>query len=218
MNNEENIISPDGLIVFISGVPGIGKTTISYRLLKKYNSFRIIEETDLIREVLRGYNEFLKKNFGKAISFVFDNIIITDHNKLLSLNEAKTQCNIMRNSFEYIIKRQQRKGISSIINGVHIIPEVLINISENIIFINLYLTREDILKERIKKRNPTSYMLSHIPFIFKTNIDLFESTEKIMKKNNNVYNINVTNLNENDVIDKIIECIKKSVLSNKQVC
>ena len=140
MNNEENIIIPDGLIVFISGVPGIGKTTISYRLLKKYNSFRIIEETDLIREVLRGYNEFLKKNFGKAISFVFDNIIITDHNKLLSLNEAKTQCNIMRNSFEYIIKRQQRKGISSIINGVHIIPEVLINISENIIFINLYLT------------------------------------------------------------------------------
>ena len=32
--NQELII-PDGLIVFISGVPGVGKTTISYEILKK---------------------------------------------------------------------------------------------------------------------------------------------------------------------------------------
>ena len=32
----KSIIIPDGLIVFISGVPGMGKTTISYELLKNY--------------------------------------------------------------------------------------------------------------------------------------------------------------------------------------
>ena len=37
-------IIPDNLVVFICGVPGMGKTTISYELLKKYDKFRIIEE------------------------------------------------------------------------------------------------------------------------------------------------------------------------------
>ena len=51
--NSNNII-PDNLIIFVSGVPGMGKTTISYELLKKFSKFRIIEETDLIREILTG--------------------------------------------------------------------------------------------------------------------------------------------------------------------
>ena len=31
-------IIPDNLVVFICGVPGMGKTTISYELLKKLNN------------------------------------------------------------------------------------------------------------------------------------------------------------------------------------
>lgn len=151
MSNNIEITIPDGFIVFISGVPGVGKTIISYELLKKYNKFRIIEETDLIREILRGYNEYLTIKFGTDITFALDKINITDHNKLLSLDEAKTQCKIMKSSYEHIIKRQQRKGITSIINGVHIIPETLLNIAENIIFINLYVTNENKIQERIKK-------------------------------------------------------------------
>ena len=51
---------PKDLIVFLSGVPGAGKTTLSYELLKKHNEFRLIEEeTDIIREVLRGYQMHL---------------------------------------------------------------------------------------------------------------------------------------------------------------
>ena len=63
---------PSGLIIFISGVPGVGKTTISYQILKRFNEFRIIEETDLIRETFRGYNDFLQAEFGNQINFVFD--------------------------------------------------------------------------------------------------------------------------------------------------
>lgn len=149
--NQEFI--PDGLIVFICGVPGLGKTTISYELLKMFNKFRIIQETDLIREVLRGYNEYLKIEFGNQMDFVFDKIYITDHTKLLTFEEAKFQCKTMKQSFEQIIARQQRKGIATIINGVHVIPEVLCDIAENnnIIFINLYVTKEHEIYERISK-------------------------------------------------------------------
>lgn len=102
---------PEGLIVLISGVPGVGKTTISYELLKKFSEFRIIEETDIIREVLRGYNEFLRIKFGDQIGFLLNKVLISDHTKLLTFDEAKLQCEYMKKSIEKIICRQQRKKL-----------------------------------------------------------------------------------------------------------
>lgn len=210
-NNEELII-PDGLIVFISGVPGVGKTTISYELLKKVDKFRIIEETDLIREVLRGYNDYLKIEFGNQVDFIFEKIHITDHKKLLTYDEAKMQCQIMKKSFEQIIARQKRKGIASIINGVHIIPEILNGIAENnIVYINLYITNEQKIYERLANRDSCSYMLNYVPFIFQTNKDLYLNTKKIALKYHYVFNIDVTSLSIQDTIHQIVYCINKSL-------
>lgn len=208
--NKDNII-PDGLIIFISGVPGMGKTTISYELLKEFSKFRIIEETDLIREILRGYSNYLKTEFGNQINFVLDKISITDHTKLLTFEEAKHQCEIMKHSFEQIIARQQRKGIASIINGVHIIPEIMNDFAtkNNIIFVNLYVTNEREIYKRIYMRDPTSYMLDYIPFIFQTNKDLYISTERISLKYRNIFNVNVTGLSIENTIKEIIDCIKQ---------
>ena len=212
MKNNLEITISNGLVVFISGVPGVGKTTVSYELLKRYEQFRIIEETDLIREILRGYNDYLKTSLGDEINPMINTIEISDHNKLLSLEDAKVQCKIMKKSFEEIVKRQQRKGINTIINGVHIIPELLFNISKYIVFINLYVTDERIIKERIKNRNPDSYMLDFIPFIYKTNIELYNSTKEIALKTNNVFNLNVTDLDINQTLAEIQRCISNSLL------
>lgn len=205
--NQEKI--SDGLIVFISGVPGMGKTTLSYELLKRFDKFRIIEETDLIREVLRGYNEHLKAEFGSQVDFVFEKICITDHKKLLTFEEAKLQCKTMKQSFAQIIARQQRKGIATIINGVHVIPEVLYDIAENknIVFINLYVTNEQEIYKRIFQRDSTSYMLEHISFIFQTNNDLYLSTERYISNYKNIFNIDVTGLSIDETIDQIVMCI-----------
>lgn len=210
--NLDNLIS-DGLIVFISGVPGMGKTTVSYELLKNFSEFRIVEETDIAREILRGYNNYLKTEFGNKIDFVFDKICITDHTKLLTFEEAKSQCEIMLPSFEQIVARQQRKGIATIINGVHIIPEVMDNLvnTNSTIFINLYITDEHEIYKRIYNRDSTSYMLNYIPFIFQTNNALYSSTERIAAKYSNVFNINVTGMNVDDTIQKILDCIKETM-------
>lgn len=204
---------PDGFIIFISGVPGVGKTTISYELLRRFNTFRIIEETDLIREVLRGYNSFLKQEFPVQSYDILSQIEITDHTKLLSLEEAKQQCYFMRSSFESIVDRQKRKGISSIINGVHIIPEALNGLAENrnVIYINLYVTSEQVLYTRLINRNPESYMINHIPFIYKANMDLYTSTEKLSVKFPYLFNnVDVTDLSVDETISIImqrIECL-----------
>jgi len=206
----KSIIIPDGLIVFISGVPGMGKTTISYELLKNYSKFRIVEETDLIRETLRGYNDYLRIKFANQVSFIFDNITITDHKKLLTFEEAKLQCEIMKHSLTQIVARQQRKGIATIINGVHIVPEVLADIikSPKTIFINLYVTSQHEIYKRIFGRDATSYMLENLPLIFQTNAALQLSTENIMKQYHNVYNVNVTSLSIEETVNQIIDCIQ----------
>lgn len=206
----QNLLVPDGFILFISGVPGSGKTTVSYELFKRYNGFRIIEETDLVRETLRGYNEFLKEKFGSKVQFVLDEIDISDHTKLLTLAQAKQQCKFMKKSFEEIVARQQRKGIPSIINGVHVIPEVLCGIAQNknIAFVNLYIHDKDVIYNRILHRNPSSYMLNEIPFIFQTNQDLCLSTANIATTYPSlVTNIDVTYLDTDETVEKIVELI-----------
>lgn len=215
INNTFDI--PKGYIVMISGVPGSGKTTISYNLLKQFADFRIIEETDLIREVLLGYNEFLKKS-NPSISEMIDNIKITDHNVLLSLNEAKQQCRIMKSSIEKIVERQKRKGIPSIINGVHIIPSILNGLCKNnkIIYINLYVNNKKSIYNRIYNRDPNSYMLNNIEFIYNSGKDLFYDTMKLEETDSHFLfnNIDVTNLNINETIDKIVCVMRKNILSN----
>lgn len=200
---------PKGYIVFISGVPGCGKTTVSYQLLRRFMEFRIIEETDLIREVLLGYNHFLKTSFGEQFNILSGNVNITDHTKLLSFDEAKEQCNFMKESLRQIVGRQQRKGIASIINGVHIIPEILKDITEDekVIFINLYINRPQVIYERIMGRDPESYMLGNIPLIFQTNIDLYQSTAKISAQTHHVFNLDVTDLTVNETVEQIARCI-----------
>lgn len=106
MKKSRNASIPDDFVLFISGVPGVGKTTVSYELLKKYNDFRIIEETDLIREILRGYNDYLIEDHDDLYLNKSKLPVIADHTHLLSFQESKEQCRVMTKSFERIVSRQ----------------------------------------------------------------------------------------------------------------
>ena len=205
-----NFNLPKGYIIFISGVPGVGKTTISYELLKRYNEIRIVEETDILREILRGYHEFLKSHFASKINFLFEEIDIVSHSVFLSYAEAVKQCLYMRYSIEKIIKRQKRKGITTVINGVHIVPEILNGLcnDEDIIYLNLFVSSEQDLFKRWYNRDKTKYTISNLHIAFQTNMALANSTLKMSRKKKFIFNnIDVSNLNVEQTIMKIIECI-----------
>ena len=208
MRNSVNGYYPmDRFVLLISGVPGSGKTTISYELLKRYNEFRLIQETDLIREVLRGYNEYLDERFNSLEGQTYN--IIPDHRKMFNYSELKEQCLIMKNSIENIVLRQQRKGIPSIINGVHVIPGVLNGIVQNkgVAYINLYIDRKEILYKRWENRDPNKYV-PYLDVSFETNLLLNQSTLELSKKNPSTFHsINVTNLTIDQIVEKIMAFI-----------
>jgi 2-phosphoglycerate kinase len=210
-SQENGFTIPGGFILFVSGVPGVGKTTISYEVLKKFNEFRIIEETDILRDALIGYNKSLL-DLNNALSESQMNIpIIFEHTKLFSLTEAKQQCTLMKKSIEHIVARQQRKEISSIINGVHIVPEILKEFFSNpkILFINLFISDETTLFKRLKGRDPSSYMMDYVSFIYQSNLELYQSTKNCSNlPNSPVYNIDITYLSITQTISRITECIK----------
>lgn len=206
-NKYRKLESIDRFVLLVSGVPGSGKTTISYELLKRYNEFRIIQETDLIREVLRGYNTYLDKRFNSLEEQKYN--IIPDHRKIFNYSELKEQCSIIKNSIENIILRQQRKGIPSIINGVHIVPEVLDGIVQNkgVAYVNLYIDRKEALCKRWVDRDPNKYM-PYLNVSFETNHLLCKSTLELSQKEpSTFYNINVTDLTIDQTIDKIVTFI-----------
>ena len=212
IGNKPNI--PGGLIVFISGVPGVGKTTISYELLRRYNEFRIIQETDLIREILRGYNEHLEDTVGDTniINILRKKVYIPDHMKIFNYEELKIQCSTMKRPIEKIIMRQQRKGISSIINGVHIIPEILNGIAQNknVVYINLYISTKEALQARLSSRNVQKYM-PYLDVSFEANCALYKSVLDLAQKFPHIFqSINVTNLTVDQVVDRTIDFIELS--------
>ena len=118
----------------------------------------------------------------------------------------------MKKSFEKIIERQQRKGIPTIITGVHIIPSVLNGLcnNRNIIYINLYINNENRIYDRIYGRAPKSYMLEQTSLIYKTNLDLFAEVEYLSNQYEPFLfnNIDVTDLELDEtliLIDDLID-------------
>ncbi len=184
---------PDGFIVFISGVPGVGKTTLSYELLNSFDQFRLIQETDLMREIIRGYNNYLDAEIVSISKNRNDTFDISDHSKFMNYEEACTQCKHMKHSLFKIVKRQQRKGISTIINGVHIIPEVLKELAafKNIIFINLYISDEQEFIKRFDNRCEKKYSINNIEYIFNSNLLLHQKTSHLQNNCNAYHSFDV---------------------------
>lgn len=197
--------------MLISGVPGAGKTTISYELLRAFDQFRIIEETDLIREILRGYNRQIQIISDEHSLALFEQIEVYDAERIFSFRDAKNQSQLMRFSLEHIINRQKRKGISTIINGVHIVPEILDGISENInmCFINLYFSTETELVRRLKSRNSKKYTDENISLAFQTNCELYASTKKMAKRSAQIFhNIDVSCSTISETLNSVKGCLE----------
>ncbi len=199
----------NNLILFISGVPSAGKTTISYELLREIDYFRIVQETDILREILRGYNTYLSEEVSEILSDLTEP---APHTELLSYERAKIQCTIMKKSIIEIVKRQNRKCIPTIICGVHIIPEILYNniSGNNIKYVNLYFDCEKDLYSHLKIRSHDKYGEKSVSFLFEMNSKLQDNFSFMQSKNPNTFiSINVGKLTIKETVTAIIDFLQQ---------
>ncbi|NLL77034.1 MAG: hypothetical protein GX235_07285 [Clostridiales bacterium] len=199
----------NNLILFISGVPSAGKTTISYELLREIDYFRIVQETDILREILRGYNTYLSQEVSEILSDLTEP---APHTELLSYERAKIQCTIMKKSIIEIVKRQNRKCIPTIICGVHIIPEILYNNipGNNIKYVNLYFDCEEDLYSHLRIRNHDKYGKKSVSFLFEMNSELQDNFSFMQSKNPSTFiSINVGKLTIKETVTAIIDFLQQ---------
>ena len=130
---------------------------------------------------------------------------IAAHDVFFDYETATHQCRVMKDSIVSIVQRQQRKSIPTIINGVHVIPEVLCDSlsSTSTMYINLFIGSEEILWARLRNRNPEKYKKEYVPFLYKTNVNLHNRTSQLVTKHPNVISLNIGTKTVNDLLTEI---------------
>lgn len=147
---------PKGFIIFITGTNGVGKTTIANKLAKKIGIFSVVEVDDL-RESLRSSEEIYRKA-GEAdqyellsvSSYLSDRI---DYNNMDGKQKNyKEQCKLMTRAIKSVVLRKQSQGLSSIFEGINILPTDLIEqgVSANyVLFVDLKVEPPELLRNRL---------------------------------------------------------------------
>lgn len=214
---------PNNTILMLSGVSCVGKTTTAFNIIKKYSEFKVVTELDIIRTAIRDtiinindtFRYYDKNNILKEYSHLFDSL--TDGTYDILLEQAKLLLPCIRK----IVYRQQNKKIPTIIEGMSIVPELYFDnfvpidgFKENVIFINLYISnKNEHIKRRMIRCEEREYNINSITINDKINkmqiknLHLHNSTLNISNKNNKVYSIDVSYLNENEVADEIMKII-----------
>ena len=147
--------SDEPLIILIGGASGVGTSSMAFELANRLGLKNIIS-TDMIREVMR---KIVSKELNPVIhksSFDAYESIRTPAIRVDTVIEGFiSHVDVVNVGVEAIIERSIKEGISTIIEGVHIVPgfirEDLINQSNAIIF-TLTIDDEEMHKQRFYTR------------------------------------------------------------------
>lgn len=220
---------PQDLILILSGVPCVGKTTTAYNLIKNISEFRRVSELDIIRTVVRATIKNLAKDPEAEAALVQDK-----YKALFSslaendLDIAKQQSCLLIPYVKEIVCRQQRRKIPTIIEGASIIPSTYFEngypikgFEKNILFINLFLSNgTEHYNRRVKRCLERDYKKSNdsikeeIEIIRKNkNLELHCETVELSKTATNVFSIDIANMNEFELLNNVAEIIHNSFKS-----
>lgn len=181
-------------IIFLGGVPGTGKTTLAYRLANIYKIDKVIS-LDILKSILKQFNindKYVCTTTHEA--YKLDNLSVIDgfikHSKVIN------------KYFIDLIKPFTKEKVI-IVEGATITNEILEYFKKmNVIYLNLYVEDENILKERYtsKARMRKGKWLDNLDNILKINDYL---------KSQSLYNIKIDN--EDIVLKEVGKYIDESI-------
>ena len=200
------------LIILIGGASGVGTSSMAFELASRLGLKNLIS-TDMIREVMR-------KIVSIELSPVIHESSFTAHESIRRHNIESDpiiegyidHVDVVNIGVEAIIERSLKEGISTIIEGVHIVPgfinrELIEN--NNIVMFILAIDNPEIHKGRFYSRCRQPWVKRSL----KSYLDNFESIRKIQDFTVNqakMYNAHIINnvdvVNTIDImVDDIIE-------------
>ena len=143
------------LIILIGGASGVGTSSMAFELANRLRLKNLIS-TDMIREVMR---KIVSKDLSPVIhksSFDAYESIRTPSIRIDSVIEGFiSHVDVVNVGIEAIIERSVKEGISTIIEGVHIVPGFIrkdLMENNNIIIFTLIVDDEESHKQRFYAR------------------------------------------------------------------
>lgn len=215
------------LIILIGGASGVGTSSMAFELANRLRLKNLIS-TDMIREVMR---KIISKDLSPVIhksSFDAYESIRTPSIRIDSVIEGFiSHVDVVNVGIEAIIERSVKEGISTIIEGVHVVPgfirrDLLEN--NNIIIFTLTVDDEESHKQRFYSRCRQPWVKRSLER-YMENFDTIRKTQNFLVEQAKIHDTRVINnvdINEtidimvNDILEKFggIENVKQESESN----
>lgn len=201
------------LIILIGGASGVGTSSMAFELASRLRLKNLIS-TDMIREVMR---KIISKELSPVIhksSFDAYESLRTPSIRIDSVVEGFiSHVDVVNVGVEAIIERSVKEGISTIIEGVHIVPgfikEDLLE-NNNIIIFTLTVDDEESHKQRFYSRCRQPWVKRSLER-YMDNFESIRKTQSFLIQQAKIHDASIINnvdINEtidimvNDILDK----------------
>jgi 2-phosphoglycerate kinase len=198
------------LIILIGGASGVGTSSMAFELANRLRLKNLIS-TDMIREVMR---KIVSKELSPVIhksSFDAYEAIRTPSIRIDSVIEGFiSHVDVVNVGIEAIIERSVKEGISTIIEGVHIVPgfirkDLLEN--NNIIMFTLTVDDEESHKQRFYSRCRQPWVKRSLER-YMDNFDTIRKTQRFLVEQAKIHDSRIiNNVDINETIDIMVSDI-----------
>ena len=198
------------LIILIGGASGVGTSSMAFELANRLRLKNIIG-TDMIREVMR---KIVSKELSPVIhksSFDAHESIRTPSIRIDSVIEGYiSHVDVVNVGIEAIIERSAKEGISTIIEGVHVVPGFIrkdLMDDNNIIVFTLIVADEESHKQRFYSRCRQPWVKRSLER-YMDNFDAIRKTQSFLIQQAKIHDSHIIdNVDINETIDIMINDI-----------
>ncbi|MBQ6098455.1 MAG: 2-phosphoglycerate kinase [Methanobrevibacter sp.] len=199
------------LIILIGGASGVGTSSMAFELANRLRLKNLIS-TDMIREVMR---KIVSKDLSPVIhksSFDAYESIRTPSIRIDSVIEGFiSHVDVVNVGIEAIIERSVKEGISTIIEGVHVVPGFIRNDlleNNNIIIFTLTVDDEESHKQRFYSRCRQPWVKRSLER-YMENFETIRKTQKFLVEQAKIHDSRIIN---NVDINKTIDIMVSDIL------
>ena len=203
-------VSKKPLIILIGGASGVGTSSMAFELASRLRLKNLIS-TDMIREVMR---KIVSKELSPVIhksSFDAHESIRTPSIRVDPIIEGFiSHVDVVNVGIEAIIERSVKEGISTIIEGVHVVPGFIrqdLMENNNIIIFTLTVDDEESHKQRFYSRCRQPWVKRSLDR-YMENFDTIRKTQKFLVEQAKINDVRVIdNVDISDTIDIMVNDI-----------